>query len=174
MTDENRNESGQFSSAEPLTGERALEADQGYIPAVEEPVERGPDDARELADTLAESRVPDEPEEVLGLTDPDDTEPKQALSQQQLTDTIAEDRRAHESMIETVNNAEVAAFADNLREYLGPELGIKPEQKAEAQPAEAEPSVDGLAPDIAKALAHPQVREAVEAELSVASRQREA
>ena len=123
MTDENRNEAGQFSSAEPLVGERAIEAAQGYIPAVEEPTEKGPEDAKDLADKFAEARDgADEPEPVLGLTDPDDTEPKQALSQDQLADHIGEHRRAHESMVEIVNTAEIRAWADNVRAELRPEL----------------------------------------------------
>jgi hypothetical protein len=94
-------------------GERAAEAAAGYIPHVEEPEEVGPADAKELGDSRAELRGHDaEPEPVLGLTDPNDDSPRQAYSQQQQVEHLAEERRTHESLIKTVGNAEVAACAD--------------------------------------------------------------
>ncbi|MEH2627074.1 hypothetical protein V1292_005129 [Bradyrhizobium sp. AZCC 1719] len=171
MSDENRNDAGQFTSAEPLVGERAAEAAAGYIPHVEEPVEKGPEDAKELGESLAELRGHNaEPEPVLGLTDPDDTEPKQAFSQAQLVDAIAEERRTHDSLVEVVNQAEIAAWADNLRAHLAPELNPEilkqqPKETQVSQPADSEPVPEGLDPEVHKALKHPQVREAIEQEL---------
>ncbi len=162
---------GQFTSAEPLVGERAAEAAAGFIPAEETPAGKGPEDARELAESFAELRGHDaEPEPVLGLTDPNDDGPKQAYSQQQLVEHLAEERRTHESLIETVGNAEVAAYADALRAHLnGTDTAEQPAQKTEAeQPVkpEAEPTVEGLAPDLDKMFQHPQMREAAEAKFA--------
>lgn len=177
---ENRDEAtGQFTSTEPLVGERAAEAAAGFIPHVEEPEAVGPADAKELGESFAELRGHDaEPEPVLGLTDPNDDSPKQAYSQEQLVEHLAEDRRAHESLIETVGNAEVAAYADALRAHLnGTDTTEQPAAKAEVeQPAnaETEPTVDGLAPELEQALKHPQVRQAIEAELNTANQTREA
>jgi hypothetical protein len=184
MTDRDET-SGQFSNAEPLVGERAAEAEAGYIPHEEAPVEKGQEDTQALADMITENLGADEPEEVLGLTDPDDTEPKQAISQQQLVDHIADERRAHEGMAEIVNNAEVAAFADNLREYLGPELGIEPKPKTEAakpevvQP-ESEPTPEvqafmdtGLNRKVAEAIAEPEVRQFLESNVAETQQVRE-
>ena len=99
MTDRDE-ATGRFTSAEPLVGERAAEAAAGYIPHVEEPEEVGPADARELGESLAELRGHDaEPEPVLGLSDPNDDSPRQAYSQQQLVEHLAEERRTHESLI---------------------------------------------------------------------------
>jgi hypothetical protein len=182
VTNESRDEtSGQFTSGEPLVGERAAEAAAGYIPAVEEPTERGTEDTTELAKSLAELRGGvDEPDRVLGLTDPDDTGPKQAYSQEQLVQHLAEERRTHESLVETVGNAEVAAYADNLRAYLNGTDNVAAEQPVTTtevkQPAraETEPAVEGLAPELEQALKHPQVRQAIEAELNTANQTREA
>jgi hypothetical protein len=184
---EHRDEStGQFSSAEPLVGERALEADQGYIPAEEPSIEKGPEEAGELAELFADARgEPDEPEPVLGLTDPENTEPKQALSQQQLTDEITGQRLVHEAYAERVGNQEVAAFADAMRAELGPELGLTPEPAPKTEAAkpsvESAPSPEvqsmiesGVERDVAEALAKPQVRAAVEAEFEKAGQAQEA
>jgi hypothetical protein len=168
MTDRDE-ATGRFTSAEPLVGERAAEAAAGYIPHVEEPEEVGPADAKELGESLAELRGHDaEPEPVLGLTDPNDDSPRQAYSQQQLVEHLAEERRMHESLIETVGNAKVAAYADALRAHLNGTdiMAEQPAPKAEPeQPTkpEAEPTVEGLAPGLDAALKHPQVRQAIEA-----------
>jgi hypothetical protein len=170
--------SGQFVESN-LVGERAAEAAAGYIPHVEEPEAVGPADAKELGESLAELRGHDaEPEPVLGLTDPNDDSPRQAFSRQQLVEHLAEERRTHDSMAEMVGNAEVAAFADALRAHLnGTDTAEQPAPKAEVeQPAgsEAEPMVEGLAPELDAALKHPQVRQAIEAELNTANQTREA
>jgi hypothetical protein len=175
--------SGQFVENN-LVGERAAEAAAGYIPHAEEPEAVGPADAKELGESLAELRGHDaEPEQPLGLTDPDDDSPKQAYSQQQLVEHLAEERRTHDSVIEMVSNSEVAAYADSLRAYLnGADNGAadQPPQKAEAANpqapvVEAAPSPEvlamietGVERDVAEALAKPQVRAAVEAELAKA------
>ncbi|MEH2534421.1 hypothetical protein V1274_005430 [Bradyrhizobium sp. AZCC 1614] len=180
---ETRDEStGQFTeSGANLTGEAYEMHKAGYVPKLEESAEKGPEDAKELGESFAELRGHDpEPEPVLGLTKEDDGEPKEALTQQQFAEYLGEERRAHESLIETVGNAEVAAYADALRAHLNgvdaEELaatGSKPEPAIETAPqTDAEP-VDGLAPDLAKALQHPQVREAVEAQFSEATKARE-
>ena len=180
MSDE-RNDAGQFTEAN-LVGERYEQAKAGFIPAVEPEFERGPEDAGKIADLLSDARGgPDEPDEVLGLTDPDDTEPKQAISQRQLTDTIGEERRAHEGMVERVGNAEIAAFADALRADIGLNPGIAPEPSVPPTTAETAPSAEvqamidtGVERDTAEALAKPQIRAAVEAEFAKAGQVQEA
>ena len=85
-----------------------------------------------------------------------------------------------------LGTAEVAAFADTLRAELRPALRGEPAPKtiaqeyaAEAQSAEPSPDVRammeaGVERDTAEALAKPQVRAAVEAELAEVGRHREA
>lgn len=177
---------GQFSeSGANLTGEAYEMHKAGYVPKPEEPAEKGPEDSKELAESFAELRGHDpEPEPVLGLTKEDDGEPKEALTQQQFAEHLGDERRAHESLIETVGNAEVAAWADNLRAELGPELlgETSPVQKTEtAKPHNVEPSPDvqammetGVERDVAEALAKPQVRAAVEAEFAKAGQVQDA
>lgn len=180
MSDTRDETTGQFTSAEPLVGERAAEATAGYIPAVEAPTEKGADDPRDLSEKIAEARGHDPeatPEPVLGLTDPDDTGPKQAITQEQLVESLAEKRVEHEAAVQRRGNEEIAEYANNLRAYLhgadleGQAAPETPPLPAETPQAEA---IEGLHPDVAKALQHPQVREAIEAELNEAGRQREA
>lgn len=167
MTDRDE-ATGRFTSAEPLGDERAAEAAARYIPHVEEPEEVGPADAKELGESRSELRGHDaEPEPVLGLTDPNDDSPRQAYSQQQLVEHLAEERQTHESLSKTVGNAEVAAYADAFRAHLSGTdiMAEQPAPKAEPeQPTKpkAEPTVEGF--ELDAALKHPQVRQAIEAE----------
>jgi hypothetical protein len=180
---ENRDETGQFTaSADHLYGEAYLNHQAGYTTKPEEPTEKGPEEPQELAEQIAEARGHDpEPEPVLGLTDPDDDRPKEALTHQQFTESLAEHRIAHEANVERRANEEMASYADNLRAYIsGADTAEQAAQKAEAANpqapvVEAAPSPEvqamietGVERDVAEALAKPQVRAAVEAELAKA------
>lgn len=180
-TEQLRNDAGQFTGGgEHLTGEAYEMHKAGYSLKPEEAAPTGPTDASELAADFTELRGPQEveaePEAPPEPADPD--APKEALTQRQLVEELADRRQMHESIVERRDNEEVAAYADLLRAEL---LGIKDEptdkESAPKQPVanEAETSsVEGLAPDLEKALKHPQVRQAVEAEIAEAGKTREA
>ncbi|ANW02250.1 hypothetical protein [Bradyrhizobium icense] len=174
-----RDDAGRFTKgAANLTGEAAANASMGYTTR-EDPVEKGPEDAKELAASIAELRgEPEVPEAAEEPVEQDPDAPKEALTQRQLVDELADRRLMHEIDVERRGHEEVAAWADSLREHiLGTEkpAAIEPVEPAakEAEAAPTEPT-SGLDPKLEEALKHPQVREAVEAELKTASQSREA
>jgi hypothetical protein len=181
---ENRDEAtGQFAeSGANLTGEAYETHKAGYVPKPEEPAEKGPEEAKEIADSLAEMRGTPEPEPATEPAEPEDPDaPKEALTQRQLVEELSDRRLLHEINVERRGHEEVAEYADALRAHLNG-IDVAAEAKAEQQPAQAaeqtakveEPAaVEGLDPELAKALQHPQVREAVEAQFSEANKVRE-
>jgi hypothetical protein len=182
MSDE-RNDAGQFTSGEQLTGEAGLEHDAGYKPMPSAEKEEQPEyaTAREAFDSLPEEAQP-EPTPIVyhNLETGELADQKETVK----LERAAQDLASYESQV--VDNrassisSEFADMVDQMRAdaikdnpKLAEELGIEPpapkpvEQKAEqiAQKSEQpDPfdSVEGLEEETREALKKPQVRQFLE------------
>jgi hypothetical protein len=163
---EDRNEAGQFTPAEPLTGTAEREAAAGYQPFVEPAVETddtSPITVEEAAADLSASRTDIEsysPIDAFLDTLPENT----TLTIEQAAKLTSEHKEAEAKAAEE-------AAADKLRAETDERRGIEAEK---AIPPEVKAMIDtGVDPKVAEALQHPQVREAVEQEFSRADQVRE-
>jgi hypothetical protein len=200
---ENRNDNGTFAPAEPLTGQAGVEADQGFrqMPETAPKDEPRASDIETEAANLAISRVfseePKPEDEQLGYFKPDGS-PVDAAETIPLKRAASDLSSYHEGKadqaIQTASS-DLAKQVDALRaEALkaNPELashygldGADVLARAEAEKASVERAAataqeeetytptPGLDPEVERALKHPQVREAIERELTEANSVRE-
>lgn len=193
---ENRDEAtGQFAaSEEPLFGLAAEEAEAGYKPMptgeAAEPEEFA--NAREAADALAVQEQADpiplvyhNQETGERLNDDLKQGPVETVKLERAADDLAAyeagvvDHRASSissEFAEMVDRMRAEAVKDNpdLVKELGIEAPkVETQDKADIAKPPAE-EIPGLDPEVAKALQHPQVRQAIESELGEASKVREA
>jgi hypothetical protein len=200
---ENRNDNGTFAPAEPLTGQLGVEADQGFRQMPETTPKHEPESSdleTEAANLSIDRVLRDEAspmdEELKYLTPTGETvDEKETIP----LDRAAKDLSAYheakaEQAIQTASS-DLAAQVDQLRAAalrenpaLAEHYGVDAadvlakaqavenatEQTAKAATTE-EPytSTPGLDPEVAKALQHPQIRQAVEQELTQAYEARE-
>jgi hypothetical protein len=197
-----RNEAGQFTSAEPLTGQLGVEADSGYTRMPETtpaPEPESSDLETETANLSIDRVLRNEGapvDEELGYMDPsgEKIDPKETIS----IDKAASDLSSYhasklDAQIQTASS-DLAAQVDQLRAAairenpaLAEHYGVNAEevlakaqavenateQTAKAATEETYTSTPGLDPEVERALKHPQVREAIERELTEANSVRE-
>ena len=154
---ENRDEAtGQFASAEPLFGKEGVEAAQGYVPLPDSaitgipPADDSPTTVEEAAADLSASR-----------SDVATYSPVDAyLEGLDANVTLTVEQAAEMTTLEKEAKAKAAedAAAEKLRAEVDERRGIEAEK---ASPPEVKAMiVTGVDPEVAKALNHPQVREA--------------
>ncbi len=178
-----RDDGGQFTqSSEGLYGRDAELVDAGFK-IMPDPNRKTGDDSlteNEVRDALAASQPDETPDEQIVYYDRDTLElsdPKEAITiEQAARDLTAWDEQKADAAAKSISS-EFAAEVDKLRgdaveadPKLAEERGIV--EKPATNPDE--PSIDGLDPDLEKALKHPQVRQAIEQELNSANQSREA
>lgn len=162
---EERTETGQFDSSEPLTGRAAIEHDAGYVPMPEEESEPQKElTAREAAAKVAERRT-DESKivtHVAGFKMP----ANMTMTIDQAAKVVKDGRDADNAQAELEEADRVRAEVDNLRGE-GAEGVEKPAAKAETLT-----NSDGE-PDIEKVLSHPRVSAAISERVAEAETQRQ-
>lgn len=187
---------GQFAPAEPLTGIAGVEADAGYVQrpdpsASTEPAEAYGSDEASLRE-LALKKFGDEEDETVDrkIVYYETGEPvpeNWAQTVEQAASDISNVHRWEKDVFDAEHSAKVAAEIDAKRaeklkadprsaEHYG--IEAKADDALDGEATADEPYVaptDGeLHPEVAKALKHPQVRQAIEQELSTATQSREA
>lgn len=203
MTEQPRDDAGQFAHAETLTGRVAELEAAGYKEMPEAPQDaqrtygEGEDELRAAANELAAGRIAEEPDKVEyreqgGAGDLIDE--KEAVTVERaardlsayhdntgryvdgmasdaLADIVdaarAETLKADPKTAETygLDPADVAAKAKAVEDRANADANDA--KTTEEQPTEA-PPIEGLDPEVQKALKHPQVRQAIEEELGKA------
>lgn len=181
MSGENRNsDTGQF---EVLYGQQASEAEAGYKPMPSaSPVKSEPDDLdftpREASEILTAARGDEAPVIPVTYRDVQTGEPRdsnETVSLEQAAHDLTAWRQANEDSRAASVSKDFAAEVDKLRAPQSDEGNVAetaPPEKPAKEPAEKpadEPSESGLDQDLERALKHPQVRHAVEEELTKAS-----
>lgn len=149
---ENRDEpTGQFTSAEPLFGQEALEHDAGYVPYKDDETAAEPEEltAKEAAENLTLSRTPESAIKTYGLDLPDNV----SLTIDQAAKIAADVREA--DALESEGNE-----AQKIRDEVDELRGVKPDAEQAAEAKAAEPATPES--DVEKFLAIPHVKEAVE------------
>ncbi|WP_426525041.1 hypothetical protein [Bradyrhizobium sp. McL0615] len=153
---------GQFTPAEPLTGREGIEAAQGYVPfrpAAEEPA--GELTVEEAAAELSASRTAES--DVVTYSVLDGLDDNVTLTVEQAAEITSAEKA------EKAKAAEEKAEAE-LRDEVDRHRGVEFEN---AIPAETKALIDsGVDPEVAKAIQHPQVREAIEQEFTRAEETR--
>lgn len=144
MSDNRDADTGQFTASEPLFGQAYVEQQAGYKPMLKD------EDDDELTIEQAEQIVspevaPDEPEELLG-TEP--LEDKLTLTLDQAAEILSDTDEARQAEQDEHEAEQIRQEVDKLR--------------AEGQPEAKEEEATEPAFDPAKALEHPQVKEAIE------------
>ncbi len=169
--------SGQFTSAEPLFGKAREEADQGFKPMVTAPDDDITfDNAKEAGDILAMARqdMPDDvnPIEMQVTATGEKAPANETMSVEQAALALTAYRDGQNLDFAKSLGSDFAAEIDKLRGDAPAEEGEQQQVEAKPRaetPADAEPKPGELDAEIAKALKHPQVREAVEQELGKAA-----
>jgi hypothetical protein len=190
MTEQPRDDTGQFTSGEVLTGREGIEADLGYKP-MPEPEDRPEQESsiREEAERLAASRVPDP---VVDLTyfktdTGEPTDPTETVSLERAAKDLSayhgqqDDERARSvssDFAKEIDKMRADAIKDDPK--LAEELAVEAAKAAKAEGAEtaqepkavktesveADPysDIEGLDEPTKQALRVPQIRQAVEQE----------
>jgi hypothetical protein len=136
--------SGQFTSSEPVFGREAAETEAGYVPFKEEKEEKQELTTKEAAEELTAAREAEGEIKVFETGLPDNV----SLTVDQAAKVLLDAQDAERAKLEELRAEQIRKEVDELR---GED---KAEEKATEQPAEAF--------DPAKALEHPQVKEAIE------------
>lgn len=146
---ETRNEAGQFTSSEPLTGQLGVEADMGYTP-MDGPQDHpeSESDLRTEAAKLAESRVQADPLIDLGYRQTADGEPTPPNKTVSLEKAAADMSSYHQTIdedVRRVDDAQLARYVDGMRAEvladnpaLAKDLGLSEQEVAAAAAAKAE------------------------------------
>ena len=158
---EDRNDAGQFTAAEPLTGRAGLEADAGFepVPVVEAEAESTFDNPREAAKALAGDRFlraesTDEINErpIIEYATGDKLEEKYTFTLEQAADSFAAVRSLEHDGSALSISKDFAAAIDQMRAdaikadpKMAEKLEIEPPVEAAAEPAKGEFTVTELA-----------------------------
>jgi hypothetical protein len=194
-----RNDAGQFTSAEPLTGQLGVEADAGFRPmpeATAKPESEVSTLETEAAHLAIDRALRDEAapqDEELSYLDAtgERIDPKETIS---LAKAASDISSYHASKVDAqiqTNSSDLAAQVDQLRaaairenpalaEHYGVDAAdvlakaeATEQTRAAATAQDVEPSTPGLDPEVEKAMRLPQVREAIESELAQSYQARE-
>ncbi len=162
MSDENRNEAGQFASAEPAFGLEGVEREAGYTPFKEEKAEDeagGELTVREAADEVVAQHQGTAESDIRRYSPLDDLADNVTLTLEQASKMLSDEHAADTKAAEEAEADRLRAEVDELR-------GVKPEAAEKESGAKAAepptPAVEGeLDPEIEKALNNPKIQAAI-------------